>query len=427
MSDHSDDLSRSVSRHRSDAAARSVSSDRSLPIVGAAADARDEPGIHADGTLDPLAVTSARFVELARSRGHSWEKALAAYRAVHRRGEVPEGATSFVRLAVPPITRTLVDGATAKFTLDVGDRLETESVVIPMPHTGGGFSRTLCVSSQIGCAMGCTFCETAQMGLLRSLSAREIVAQWFAARHLVENPFEPASPDVLGAKDHEASTSSACTIDTMSRRGFEIKNIVFMGMGEPMDNLDAVLAAIEILADRNGPGVAASNISVSTVGRTDGIRRLGEFIRRPGFHRVNLAVSVNAPNDAVRSQIMPINRAEPMADLMEALRAFPRRPTAAICVEYVLIPGVNDAPEHCDEICAYLRDLRCSLNVIPYNPRRDSPWRAPTEDEATRFIERAVSNGQFCKRRQTKGRGAMAACGQLGNEHIRRRRHVDSA
>lgn len=353
-------------------------------------------------------MTSSRFVDEAKRAGWAREKSLAAYRAFHRRGEVPQAsgegdmAPCDGAIALPSIGREIVDGETLKFTLEMGDGLETESVVIPMPHTGGGFSRTLCVSSQVGCAMGCTFCETAQMGLMRHLSAREIVAQWFAARHLVANPF-----------------------DGPPRRGFEIKNMVFMGMGEPMDNLDAVLESIEILADRNGPGLAASNISISTVGRTDGIRRLGEFIRRPGFHRVNLAVSVNAPNDAIRSSIMPINRAEPMADLMAALLAFPKRPTAAICVEYVLIPGVNDAPEHCDEVCAYLRPLRCSLNVIPYNPRRDTPWPAPTDEQVARFVERAVANGQFCKRRQTKGRGAMAACGQLGNQRIRRRKFVE--
>lgn len=394
---------------------------RSLPLLAQPGSPADAP----DGRLDPLGLTSEQFVTAARERGWSWERALAAYRSLHRRGAAPADAASQMIDQPPRIAQTFIDGSTVKFTLDVGDGLETESVVIPMPHTGGGFSRTLCVSSQVGCAMGCTFCETAQMGLLRSLSAREIVAQWFAARYLVENPFAPMGradgvpPE--SAPDHTTARTAALSSGS---RGFEIKNIVFMGMGEPMDNLDAVLQAIEILSDRNGPGLAASNISVSTVGRTDGIRRLGAFIRRPGFHRVNLAVSVNAPNDEIRSQIMPINRAEPLAMLMDALRAFPRRPTAAICVEYVLIPGVNDAPEHCDEVCTLLQGLRCSLNVIPYNPRRNSPWRAPTEEETQRFIERAVAQGQFCKRRQTKGRGAMAACGQLGNEHIRRRRRV---
>ncbi|MBX3354888.1 MAG: 23S rRNA (adenine(2503)-C(2))-methyltransferase RlmN [Phycisphaeraceae bacterium] len=388
-----------------------------LPIMGAASIGSDAN--RASLRLDPFSMTSADFVTAAREREWSWEKALAAYRAVHRKGRLPDDALPHAEVRTPAITRTIVDGTTLKFTLDVGDGLETESVVIPMPHTGGGFSRTLCVSSQIGCAMGCTFCETAQMGLLRSLSPREIVAQWFVARHLVEHSLgDEDAPDATGDRAITGEPGSL-------RRGFEIKNIVFMGMGEPMDNLDAVLAAVEILTDRNGPCVAASNISISTVGRTDGIRRLGAFIRRPGFHRLNLAVSLNAPNDEIRSRIMPINRAEPLATLMAALREFPRRPTAAICVEYVLIPGVNDAPEHCDQVCALLKGLRSSLNVIPYNPRRDSPWRAPTEDETQRFISRAVANGQFCKRRQTKGRGAMAACGQLGNESIRRRRRVD--
>ena len=341
---------------------------------------------------DPMAHTSASWVELHRGMRRPARDALLAYRAHFRQGTPPPEP--------PRLVRTHVDGETLKFTLDVGAGLETESVCIPMPHRDGRVTRTLCVSSQVGCAMGCRFCETAQMGLMRHLSAREIVAQWWAARHLAENPFQGGS-------------------------GFDVKNVVFMGMGEPMDNLDAVLQAIEILTDQNGPGIPPSNVAVSTVGRTDGIRRLGEFIRRPGFHRVNLAVSVNAPNDEIRSAIMPVNRAEPMAALREALLAFPRRPSAAICVEYVLIPGVNDLPEHCDQLCEWLRPIRCSLNVIPYNPRRNSPWPAPTEEAVMAFVTRAIANGQFCKRRGTKGRSAMAACGQLGNERIRARRFVD--
>ena len=112
---------------------------------------------------------------------------------------------------------------------------------------------------------------------------------------------------------------------------------------------------------------------------------------------------------------------------MRALLEFPKRPNAAICVEYVLIPGVNDGDGDCDEVCALLRPLRCSLNVIPYNPRRGSPWPAPEEARVRAFVDRAIANEQFCKRRGTKGRGAMAACGQLGNERIRARRFVEGA
>jgi 23S rRNA (adenine2503-C2)-methyltransferase len=163
------------------------------------------------------------------------------------------------------------------------------------------------------------------------------------------------------------------------------------------------------------------------VGGTDGSRRYGDLLRERGFHRLNLAVSLNAPNDRVRSEIMPVNRAEPIARLMESLLSFPKRPNAAICMEYVLIPGVNDSDADCDEVCTLLRPLRCSLNVIPYNPRRSSPWPAPDEESVQRFVRRAIANGQFCKRRGTKGRSAMAACGQLGNERIRSRRFVDGA
>lgn len=316
--------------------------------------------------------------------------ALAAYRRVFREGRADDPR---IALPEPAITARHDEGRTAKFTLRCADGLETESVLIPMPH-GEAWSYTLCLSSQVGCAMGCTFCETAQMGLLRSLACAEIVAQWFAARH---------------------------------RIGLAPNNIVFMGMGEPMDNLDSVLAAIEVLCDPNGAAMAPSRIAVSTVGHLAGIARFGEFVSRPGFRRVNLAVSVNAPNDAIRSSIMPINRGAPMKLLREALLRFPMRRGGAFLVEYVLIPGVNDAPEHCDELCAWLRPLRCSLNVIPYNPRRDSPWRAPEESEISAFVERALANGQFVKRRVTRGRTVMGACGQLGNPSIRRRRFLASA
>jgi 23S rRNA (adenine2503-C2)-methyltransferase len=309
-----------------------------------------------------------------------------------------EGHADGVHLALPTpvLASEQVEGLVRKFVLRWDDGLDTESVLIPMLRGGALAARhtfSLCVSSQVGCAMGCRFCETAQMGLLRNLTTEEIVGQWFAARH---------------------------------RFGVQVKNIVFMGMGEPMDNLDAVLAAVRILADSNAAAIGPANISISTVGRLDGIARLGEFVRQPGFRRVNLAISVNAPNDHIRSSIMPINRAAPMAALKDALLRWPLRTGGAFCIEYVLIPGVNDQLEHCDELCSWLRPLRCSLNVIPYNPRRDSPWRAPTESETASFMARAMHNGQFVKRRMTKGRSVMAACGQLGNPEIRQRRHVHS-
>jgi 23S rRNA (adenine2503-C2)-methyltransferase len=343
-------------------------------------------------------MTRAQFVAAARERGRTAHAALEAYRALFRDGVVP----AWCEVLDYPVTATLVEGATSKFVLRLTDAgmegLETESVLIPMPRASGT-TTTLCVSSQIGCAMGCRFCETAQMGLIKNLRADQIVHQWWSATHRVPRPTDPA-------------------------RTHGVKNIVFMGMGEPTDNIDEVIQAIRVLVDHDGAGVPASNISISTVGNPDGIRRIGELVREEGFHRLNLALSLNAPNDEIRTEIMPVNRAWPMARLKDALLEFPRYSQAAFCVEYVLIPGVNDSDAHCDEVCAFLREIRCSLNVIPYNPRRNSPWPAPDELSVERFMARAVANGQFTKRRGTKGRNVMAACGQLGNEKIRARRYI---
>ncbi len=292
---------------------------------------------------------------------------------------------------------------------------ETESVLIPMIGKKRVRSYTLCVSSQVGCAMGCVFCQTAQMGLIRSLSAEEIVAQWFAARHLVSRP------------DPEAA----------------IANIVFMGMGEPTDNLDEVIRAVSVLIDHRGPSIATSKITISTVGNPAGIARLAEVVKRPGWHRLGLALSLNAPNDEVRSKIMPVNRAWPLASLRAALGHWPLHGGAHLCLEYVLIPGVNDAPEHADELASFVlgeeyearapgsrrnvpryagAPLKGLVNVIPYNPRDHSPWPAPSEEMIVDFVARLTATSVYVKRRRTKGRDQMAACGQLGNPALRRTR-----
>ena len=273
-----------------------------------------------------------------------------------------------------------------KFLLRLEDGLESESVVIPMRHY-----KSLCVSSQVGCKMGCDFCETAQMGFLRSLSAAEIVAQVMVARHVLKEPVE---------------------------------NVVFMGMGEPMDNLDAVLQVVRILSDQRGLAISQSSITVSTVGHVDGIRRLARLAAVPppeGFSRLRLAVSLNAPNDLLRSRLMPVNRKWPMAELKDALRGFPlARKGDFLFMEYVLIPGVNDAREHALEVAEYLRGLRTCVNLIPYNPRRESPYGLPARDGVARFYHWLMEAGQYCRVRGTKGQEKMAACGQLGNRTLRR-------
>jgi len=353
---------------------------------------------------NPLALTCAEYVAArARLEGRAASAAaLSDYKRWYR-GEV-RGLGDWCQEPVRTVTTESPEGAVHKFLLGVpaelrsgpggarvGATLETESVVIPMRRRHET-THTLCVSSQVGCAMGCGFCETAQMGLVRSLTAAEIVAQWWAATH---------------------------------HPGQEIRNIVFMGMGEPLDNLEQVIRAISILTDHHGASVPMRRITVSTVGRLDGLERLREQVQQPGWKPLNLAVSINAPNDAIRSAIMPINRAMPLGELVRVLRQWPMRKSGAICAEYVLIPGVNDAMEHADELVGLLRGLRCCVNVIPYNPRRQSPWPAPTEEQVAAFLARLEAGGQFCKRRRTKGRESMAACGQLGNEQVRNRRFVE--
>jgi 23S rRNA (adenine2503-C2)-methyltransferase len=332
-----------------------------------------------------LAVTSAEAVGLAAAHGIDRAAALDAYRRFHRAGAAD---AAWIDQPAYLIGAVIEEGATRKFTLRLADGRETESVILPMRSRVGRLSHTLCLSSQVGCAMGCAFCETARMGLLRGLSPAEIVSQWFIARH------------VLGAP---------------------VRNIVFMGMGEPMENLEAVMQAIRVLTDRNGPGLAPADIAVSTVGRVGGIRRLAAFASQPGFRRLKLAVSINAPNDAVRSSIMPINRAEPLEALFDAIRLWQER-GMPVLLEYVVIPGVNDQPSHADELAARVRDLACKVNVIPYNPRRDSPWPAPADEVVDAFVERLRGHGVFVTRRRTLGRSVMAACGQLGNPDVRRGR-----
>ncbi|HRJ49041.1 MAG TPA: radical SAM protein, partial [Phycisphaerales bacterium] len=359
--------------------------------------------------------------------GWSREKAIERYRRLFR-----TGATHGIGVRADPVVRTeseeSPEGEVLKFTQRIaanpvdGSRwgvgasggsaerlaafgtLETESVLIPMIGRTGRSAHTLCVSSQVGCAMGCVFCETAQMGLIRSLTPDEIVGQWFAATH------------VLGRRP---------------------RNIVFMGMGEPLDNFDNVLRAISVLKDHNGAAVPISKITVSTVGRLDGLGRLREKLGEPGWHRLNLAVSVNAADEALRSSIMPVNRSMPLSRLREALVDWPVYGGGKLCLEYVLIPGVNDTMADVHRVAEFVGPIdahyrrsrgaatpRCMLNVIPYNPRRDSPWPAPTEESVDGFLGALTALGVYAKRRRTKGRRLMGACGQLGNEAIRGRSSV---
>lgn len=330
-------------------------------------------------TPEPIDILGLTFEEakLLAGRGE------AALRPIYRRTLTTgvNHAPFFARTA--PVIRHERDGQLIKFIQSHDRGLETESVIIPMGQ-GNRSWYSLCVSSQVGCRMGCTFCETAQLGLLRNLSAGDIVGQVLAARR---------------------------------EFGVEIKKIVFMGMGEPFDNFDEVIRAVRVLTDPAGLSLSKRQITISTVGRIEGIRRLAAM----GWQYLQLAVSLNAPNDEIRSRIMPINRADNMTLLREALSTYPLRRNMFIMIEYVLIPGLNDSPAHARELADYLRPVKCCVNVIPYNPRRESPWPAPSEESIGGFLSALRDAGQYCKRRITRGRDLMAACGQLGNRALSRK------
>ena len=342
----------------------------------------------------PLDVAGLTLAEYAARQGTSVPAARAEYCQALR----APGA-----LVLPPITRRETDDGVIKFCLAVpgvggGPALETESVIIPMRGRGGERWHTLCVSSQVGCRMGCAFCETARMGLLRNLTAAEIVAQYLVARELLD------AGAALPARPYNYYLSG-------------IHDIVFMGMGEPLDNLDAVAQAIRVLGEPNGLNFPQAQITVSTVGRIDGLRRLAAL----GWPNLRLAVSLNAPHDGVRNALMPVNRAMPLAALRRALDEYPLARKARLVVEYVLLGGVNDSPADARAVADWCRGLRCVVNLIPYNPQRDPSFAAPDEATIAAFAAELRRGGAFVTRRRPKGRDLLGACGQLGNGQTLRR------
>ena len=327
------------------------------------------------------------FSELGKGRDH----ARAVYAQWMRKG-------SMKGFAVEPHARALLDqiieltdfslpehqivhneDGTLKFLLKLDDGLECESVFIPM-HS----KSTLCISSQVGCKMGCTFCETGRMGLLRSLTVEEIVSQVFIARHLLNQ---------------------------------RLDNIVFMGMGEPLENFDRVVRAIEILTEDAGLAFGPSRITVSTSGIVDKIDAFAEVVDP----RVHLAVSINAPNDEIRKKIMPVNRIWDMRALKGAMERFCAHPKREIFAEYVLIKEINDSIDAADELAEYLQGLKVKVNLIPYNPQSRDRFAPPEQEAMEAFSKRMQTHGFLTFLRQTKGRKIMAACGQLGNLQLRKK------
>jgi 23S rRNA (adenine2503-C2)-methyltransferase len=274
--------------------------------------------------------------------------------------------------------QTSHDG-TRKLRLVTRDGKSIESVLIPDDDRD---KITQCISSQVGCAVDCQFCATAKMGLDRNLDAGEIVDQVYLARRLLAE----VAPE---------------------RR---ITNLVYMGMGEPLHNYDNMIKSLRILTNDKGAKLAQRRITISTAGLVPKLEKLGHETVRP-----NLAVSLNAPNDAIRDEIMPINRKWNISKLLAALRAYPLEQRRRITFEYVLLAGINDGLDHAAQLAQLLRGVKCKVNIIPWNPHPEAPYQRPAPAVIAAFQAETKRLGLPTYLRVPRGDDIDAACGQLAN------------
>jgi 23S rRNA (adenine2503-C2)-methyltransferase len=286
------------------------------------------------------------------------------------------------------------EDGTRKYRLKTGDGRFIEAVFMPETKR-----RTLCVSSQVGCAMGCGFCRTATMGLIRNLTISEIVSQvYLVEADLREQGWRPeGSPTARGPERI-------------------LTNLVFMGMGEPLHNLDNLIPALDLLLSEEGMGFSHRHVTVSTSGLVPEIARFGKETR------VKLAVSLNATEDAQRERLMPVNRKYPLAALMEACAAFPMKIGRRVTFEYVLLEGVNDSPEDAARLASLVRRVPAKLNLIAYNDNPGLPFHSPPAEDVEAFRADLETRGVAVFVRKNRGRDIAAACGQLAVEGQKRAR-----
>lgn len=272
---------------------------------------------------------------------------------------------------------------TRKWLFDVGNGNAVEAVFIPEDDRG-----TLCISTQAGCAMGCLFCSTGKQGFNRNLTTGEIVGQlWTAEREL---------------------RREAGITDPNDR---VISNVVLMGMGEPLQNLDNVIPALRIFLDDNGYGLSRRRVTVSTSGLVRQMDKLGEAVP------VALAVSLHAPDDALRDKLMPVNKKHPLEELLAACRRYLKvAPRDFITFEYLLLAGINDAPEQARALVKLVKTVPCKFNLIPFNPFPDSDLKQPEREKVLAFAKILNDAGIVTTVRKTRGDDIAAACGQLAGE-----------
>jgi len=295
-----------------------------------------------------------------------------------------------------PVLRdsTSADG-TRKWLLDVGAGNAIESVFIPEDDRG-----TLCVSTQAGCAMACLFCSTGRQGFNRNLTTAEIIGQlWWA--------------------EHELRASAGTAGGNGSETERVISNVVLMGMGEPLQNLDAVVPALRLMLDDDAYGLSRRRVTVSTSGLVQQMDKLAEQCP------VALAVSLHAPNDELRDRLVPLNRKHPLRELMAACRRYLRHaPRDFITFEYVMLDGVNDTDAHACELISLVADVPCKFNLIPFNPFPDAGLGRSPAERIRAFAQILQDAGIVTTTRKTRGDDIDAACGQLAGEVLDRTRRA---
>ena len=295
-------------------------------------------------------------------------------------------------LCRPEISRALVSSdGTRKWLLGFRGGQEVETVHIPESDRG-----TLCVSSQVGCTLSCTFCHTGTQRLVRNLSAAEIVAQVMIAR------------DALGEWPSPQEDR-------------QLTNIVLMGMGEPLYNYDNVAAALKTVMDPEGLAISRRKITLSTSGVVPMIARCGAELG------VNLAISLHAVSDELRNKLVPLNKKYPIAELLEACRNYPGSSNARrITFEYVMLKGINDSPAEARELVRLLRGIPAKVNLIPFNPWPGAPYECSTDVAIAAFSDIVFNAGYSAPVRTPRGRDIFAACGQLKSDSVRARRTVSA-
>ena len=299
--------------------------------------------------------------------------------------------------ALPVITDQMATDGTRKWLLDVGCGDAVEMVYIPEDDRG-----TLCISSQAGCAVNCKFCSTGKQGFSRNLTLAEIIGQLWMAEHSMRQ--DPAAIRRIDRDEGDEQES-----------GRVIPNVVMMGMGEPLLNYEPVVGAMRLMLDDNAYGLSRRRVTLSTSGVVPMMDRLANELP------VALAVSLHAPNDQLRDELVPINKKYPLKELMAAcMRYLPYAPRDFITFEYCMLDGVNDTDEHAQELIGLLKRVPSKLNLIPFNPFPQSGLKRSPIDRVKTFAKRLQDAGIVTTVRKTRGDDIAAACGQLAGDVVDR-------